>query len=79
MILREHRALKGWSQTRLAEEAKVKQSVISTIEAGTSEGYSVVTMKALADALGVTVLDIEEFAAKLREKTNRPKESPAAA
>jgi transcriptional regulator with XRE-family HTH domain len=77
MILRELRALKGWSQTDLAQKSNIKQSVISTIEAGNSEGYSVKTMKALADALEITVLDVEEFATKLREKSS-PKNEPVA-
>jgi transcriptional regulator with XRE-family HTH domain len=66
--LKEYRALKGWSQTGLAKEAGVKQSTISAIEAGNNEGFSVKTMKQLADALEVTVLDIEEFAAKIRDE-----------
>lgn len=68
MKLKELRALRGWSQTGLAKMAGVKQSTISAIEAGTSEGFSVKTMKQLADALEITVLDVEEFAAKIREE-----------
>lgn len=68
MKLKELRALNGLSQTELTKRTGVKQSIISAIESNTSDGYSFKTMKLLADALGVTVLDIEEFAAKIREE-----------
>ncbi len=77
--LKELRALKGWSQTELAEKSGVKQANISSIELGRSNGYSVKTMKALADALEVTVLDVEEFAAKIRGEIPEKKLEPAVA
>jgi len=66
MKLIEHRAMQGISQTELAEKAKIGQAVISRIEKGVIEGYSVKTMKRIADALGTTVLEIDEFSSKLR-------------
>jgi transcriptional regulator with XRE-family HTH domain len=71
----EYRALKGISQKDLALASKINQSVISRIEKGVTEGYSVMTMKALADVLGVSPLEIEEFAVKLRAGGS-PKETP---
>jgi transcriptional regulator with XRE-family HTH domain len=61
----ELRALKGWTQSDLAWRSGVPQPTISKIEKGVIEGYSVRSMKRLADTLGVTVLEIEEFAVKL--------------
>lgn len=72
--LKELRALRGWSQTELAKIAGVNQANISSIEKGHKSGYSVKTMKQLADALEVTVLDVEEFAAKINE--DETEESP---
>jgi transcriptional regulator with XRE-family HTH domain len=70
----ELRALEGWTQTDLAYRSGVVQATISKIEKGILVGYSVRNMKKLADALGVTVLDIEEFATKLaRPSVTRPK------
>ena len=44
----------GWSQARLAREAGVDQATISRILSGASGGLPA-TIKALADALGVSV------------------------
>jgi transcriptional regulator with XRE-family HTH domain len=48
----ELRAKKGWSQSKLAEEAGITQSTLSRIENGTQEPRAQTLVK-IADALGV--------------------------
>jgi transcriptional regulator with XRE-family HTH domain len=61
---------KGWSQTELANHAKVPQSTISRLEAGTTQVISPKAMKRLADALEVRIAEIDEFVPKLEGKEN---------
>lgn len=49
------RALKGWSQSRLAEAAGVSPVTIATFESGKSDLRSATIVK-LCDALGVQVV-----------------------
>jgi transcriptional regulator with XRE-family HTH domain len=65
MRLKYLRIGKGWSQTELANIAKVRQSALSKIESGASDGFSAKSMKAVADALGVAVFDVDEFKEKM--------------
>src|SRR3712207_330100 len=55
--LRELREERGFSQYGLAEESGVGRSTIAALEAG-ERGAHPSTMRALARALGVTVLDL---------------------
>jgi len=61
------RANKGWLQSDLAKKAKVQQSIISRIEKGYDKDFSVKTMFAIAQALGVEVTDIDEFVERLKK------------
>lgn len=55
--LRVYRAVRGLSQVKLAQRSGVNRVQIADIEAGRSKG-SVVTVRKLADALGVMVDDL---------------------
>lgn len=59
------RANKGWLQSDLAKKAGVQQSIISRIEKGAEKDFSVKTMFAIAEALGVQVTDVDEFVERL--------------
>jgi transcriptional regulator with XRE-family HTH domain len=69
------RANAGLSQTELATKAGVQQAVISRIEKGEVEGYSIKTMKKIADFFGVKVLDIDEFSEKVMNPERSKKEN----
>src|SRR4051812_2347950 len=66
--LEQWRLLRGLSQRELAEKAKVDNGLISLIESGKRNSFRPKTMKAIADALGVTQLDIAEFAPLMEGK-----------
>lgn len=55
--LRVYRDLRGLTQTALAEKAGVNRVTVAEIETGRKHG-SVSTLRALADALGVTLDDL---------------------
>lgn len=57
--IRELREAKGWGQRELAERSGVSQSAISDIENGKRDP-SIKTVKKVAIALGVTILDLDE-------------------
>lgn len=53
--LRSLRERAGLTQTELAQRSGVEQTVISRVESGRTKSPSVSTMRALADALGVSL------------------------
>ena len=55
--LRVYRDLRGMTQAALAEKAGVNRVTVAEIETGRKQG-SVATLRALADALGVTLDDL---------------------
>lgn len=55
--LREVRELRGWSQSKLAEESGVSRDGISNYETGHREAWPA-TAKKVADALGVEISDL---------------------
>jgi len=57
--MRVYRALRGLTQAALAEQAGVNRVTVAEIETGRKQG-SVATLRALADALGVTLDDLTE-------------------
>lgn len=59
--LKEARQEKGWSITRLAQEASVSPGTISAIESGSRRPMISTALK-IAAALGVGVAEIQEFA-----------------
>ena len=66
---------KGLTQEELSKLCGVPQSIISRIETGRQRHARPKTMKAIADALGVKVSDIEDFIPSpksLATKTFRP-------
>jgi transcriptional regulator with XRE-family HTH domain len=54
LFLAEWRALRGWSQARLAREAGVSRTTVSNLELGKADGIEWPTLDALASALGAT-------------------------
>jgi transcriptional regulator with XRE-family HTH domain len=56
--LKRYRRGAGLTQVELAEEAGVAQSTVTQIETGTITEPRPGTLKALADALGITPLDL---------------------
>jgi transcriptional regulator with XRE-family HTH domain len=56
--LKQHRKNLKWSQKELADHAGISQAQISHIESGERTNPGVVTIKKLADALGVSVEQI---------------------
>jgi transcriptional regulator with XRE-family HTH domain len=62
--LREVRELRGWSQSKLAEESDVSRDGISNYETGHREAWPS-TAKKLADALGVEISDLVTRAEEL--------------
>lgn len=58
--LKHHRMAKNWSQQELAEISGVSQAQISYIENGKKKNPGVITLKKLADALGVSVEELIE-------------------
>ena len=57
MRLKELREIKGWSQAKLAEEAKLSQSFIHYVETGKKDATSKIVVR-LANALGVSVSEL---------------------
>jgi DNA-binding XRE family transcriptional regulator len=55
--LRVYRGMRGLTQAALAEKAGVNRVTVAEIETGRKQG-SVATLRALADALGVTLDDL---------------------
>lgn len=53
-----YRELKGWSQEKLAEESDVSRVTISGFENGTTEVTTNTTMDKIADALGVSAIEL---------------------
>ena len=62
--LREVRELRGWSQSKLAEESDVSRDGISNYETGHREAWPS-TARKLADALGVEISDLVARAEEL--------------
>jgi len=62
--LKQHRLRKVWTVRDLAREADVSQQSVVNGEAG--KPLRLTTMRKMADALDVSVWDVEEFAATLR-------------
>ena len=62
--LKQHRLRKVWTVRDLAREAGVSQQSVVNGEAG--RPLRLATMRKMANALGVGVWDVEEFAATLR-------------
>jgi DNA-binding XRE family transcriptional regulator len=65
--LRQLRRLKGWTQRELARQAGVTEQTVVRLEAGQGTPR-VSTMRAIADALGVPIRQVDEF----REERPRP-------
>lgn len=65
--LRQLRRLKGWTQQELARRAGVTEQTVVRLEAGQGEPR-VSTMRAVAEALGVEIRQVDEF----REERPRP-------
>ena len=57
--LRVYRDLRGLTQAALAEKSGVKRVTVAEIETGRKQG-SIATLRALADALGVSLDDLTE-------------------
>jgi transcriptional regulator with XRE-family HTH domain len=57
--LREVRVRRGWNQSVLAEKADVSRDSISNYETGQREAYPL-TARKLADALGVSLAELQE-------------------
>lgn len=53
--IKELRAERGWNQARLAEEAGITAAALSKIESGAGRIPTMVVLRKLAGALGVTV------------------------
>ncbi len=62
--LKQHRLQKVWGVRDLAREADVSQQSVVNGEAG--KPLRLTTMRKMAEALGVSVWEVEEFAATLR-------------
>ncbi len=75
--LKQHRLRKVWTVRDLAREAGVSQQSVVNGEAG--RPLRLATMRKMATALGVSVLDVEEFAATLRAMGEEGSELKAAA
>ena len=57
-----HRKLKGLTQEKLAEEAKIGRAHLGHIEAANMfTGVSVKTLYAIADALEISIVDLFDF------------------
>jgi transcriptional regulator with XRE-family HTH domain len=56
--LRRLRNSKGWSQQKLAEEARLSFTVISKVEQGVTTDPSISSLVKIADALGVTLDEV---------------------
>ncbi len=48
----------GWSQQKLAEKAGLSLAVITKIEQGVAKRPSIQTMMKLADALGISLVEL---------------------
>ena len=55
MVIRELRRKRGWTQSKLAEKAGIRQGVLSYIESGRTKHPRVDTLAAIAKALGVPI------------------------
>jgi XRE family transcriptional regulator, regulator of sulfur utilization len=60
VLIRRQREAKGWSQQKLADEAKVSQPYLSQLEAGTYKNPGIAVLRKLAKALGVPVTELLE-------------------
>lgn len=58
-LIKENRKAKGLTQTELAEEAKVSQSLISTLEKGNANTVTFGTVVSLGKILGFCLSDIK--------------------
>ena len=58
-VLRVYRNLRGLTQAALAEQAGVSRVTVAEIEIGRKKG-SITTLRALADALGVSLDDLAD-------------------
>jgi transcriptional regulator with XRE-family HTH domain len=72
--LREVRELRGWSQSKLAEESDVSRDGISNYETGHREAWPS-TARKLADALGVEISDLVARAEELVPLDEAPQET----
>jgi transcriptional regulator with XRE-family HTH domain len=72
--LREVRELRGWSQSKLAEESDVSRDGISNYETGHREAWPS-TARKLADALGVEISDLVARAEELVPLGEAPPET----
>lgn len=54
-MIKELRLKRGWTQTKLAEKAGIRQGVLSYIESGRTKHPRIDTLSAIAAALGVPV------------------------
>jgi transcriptional regulator with XRE-family HTH domain len=72
--LREVRELRGWSQSKLAEESDVSRDGISNYETGHREAWPS-TARKLADALGVEISDLVVRAEELVPLAEAPREA----
>lgn len=57
-IIREYRKALGWNMEKLAEKADTTAATISRLEAGKMPHASVLTMRKIARALGVSIDDL---------------------
>jgi transcriptional regulator with XRE-family HTH domain len=57
-VLKQLREAKGMSQLELAKRAKVAQGYISDLEAGDKKNPGIETLRKLAKALGVPVMEL---------------------
>ncbi len=68
--LRQLRLDRLWSQRELAEQAGVAEKTVITIESG-RRLPRLVTMRAIADALGVPWHDVDEFRATVEAQASK--------
>lgn len=69
VLIKENRKAKGLTQVELAEEAKVSQSLISTLEKGGSNTVTFKTVVSLGKILGFCLSDIKVDEEAVQETT----------
>lgn len=72
LAVRQLRHARGWSQENLAERADLNRSYIGEVERATVIA-SLVTLDKLADALGITTVELLEHCERIRREQARPR------